>query len=243
MATQLKETFASWKTLNPKKPWQWPAVPRFATMFGLGLAMIAAGYFTMIAPELETLDAAEAKMEILKSEYRTKYQLAANLEAYQKLRVETEVVLAESLRQLPNKSQMEALVNDIHQAALGRGLEFDLFKPNAKENSFEFYAELPITLKIEGTYHDLAEFNAAVARLSRIVTINDMDLSIVPSTSKNSAIKNKDAAGTQRMLMTATAKTYRYLDEAEIKEQQKLLSTNADGKKKKSAKQKAKDRS
>lgn len=227
MSLNLKETFASWKTLDPRSPWMWPAVPRYATMLAMILAAIISGYFLLISPEQENLDNSAAKMETLKKEYQEKYQLAANLAAYKKLRVETEVVLDESLRQLPSKSEMESLLNDIHQAALGRGLEFDLFKPNATENVFEFYAELPITVKIEGTYHDLAEFSSAVARLSRIVTINDVELSIVntPAPAGNAKAQQVSAPA-QRMLLTAVVKTYRYLDDAEMKEQQKIAAAN-----------------
>lgn len=229
MKFNLKESLASWKTLNPREPWMWPAVPRYATMAGLIAAVVAGGYFFLISPEQETLDNSAARMETLKKEYQEKFQLSANLAAYKKLRVETEVVLDESLRQLPSKSEMEALLNDIHQAALGRGLEFDLFKPNATENTFEFYAELPITVKIEGTYHDLAEFSAAVARMPRIVTINDVELSIIaekPSTAGLSAKAQQVSVPVQRMLMSAVVKTYRYLDDAEMKAQQKIAAAN-----------------
>ena len=230
MSFNLKENFASWKALDPRTPWMWPAVPRFATMLAMILAVGTAGYFFLISPEQETLDNSAAKMETLRKEYKDKYQLAANLDAYKKLRVQTEVVLDESLRQLPSKSEMESLLNDIHQAALGRGLEFDLFKPNATENVFEFYAELPITVKIEGTYHDLAEFSAAVARLSRIVTINDVEFGIRnnPSPAANAAAGKaaQISVPIQRMVMTAVIKTYRYLDETEIKEQQKVAAAN-----------------
>lgn len=224
MKLNIKESFASWKNLDPKQPWLWPVVPRYATMCLMLSAVLAGGYFFLISPEEEILAMSEAKMETLKTEYQGKFQLATNLDAYKKLRLETEVVLDESLRQLPSKSEMESLLNDIHMAALGRGLEFDLFKPNAKENTFEFYAELPITVRIEGTYHDLAEFNSAVARLPRIVTINDIDLNIIPA---KAAPKNQvGAPPPQKMLMTATAKTYRYLDDGEMKEQQKLLAAS-----------------
>lgn len=229
MKFNLKESLASWKTLNPREPWMWPAIPRYATMVGIIAAVVAGGYFFLISPEQETLDNSAARMETLKKEYQEKFQLSANLAAYKKLRVETEVVLDESLRQLPSKSEMEALLNDIHQAALGRGLEFDLFKPNATENTFEFYAELPITVKIEGTYHDLAEFSAAVARMPRIVTINDVELSIIaekPSTTALSAKAQQVSVPVQRMLMSAVVKTYRYLDDAEMKAQQKIAAAN-----------------
>ena len=225
MKFNLKESLASWKTLNPREPWMWPTIPRYASMTGFIAAVVAGGYFFLISPEQETLDNSAARMETLKKEYQEKYQLSANLAAYKKLRVETEVVLDESLRQLPSKSEMEALLNDIHQAALGRGLEFDLFKPNA----FEFYAELPLTVKFEGTSHDLAEFSSAVARMSRIVTINDVELSIItekPSTTGLSAKAQQVSVPVQRMLMSAVVKTYRYLDDAEMKAQQKLAAAN-----------------
>lgn len=229
MKFNLKESLASWKTLNPREPWMWPTIPRYASMTGFIAAVVAGGYFFLISPEQETLDNSAARMETLKKEYQEKYQLSANLAAYKKLRVETEVVLDESLRQLPSKSEMEALLNDIHQAALGRGLKFDLFKPNDTENTFEFYAERPITVKIEGTYHDLAEFSSAVARMSRIVTINDVELSIItekPSTTGLSAKAQQVSVPVQRMLMSAVVKTYRYLDDAEMKAQQKLAAAN-----------------
>ena len=229
MKFNLKESLASWKTLNPREPWMWPTIPRYASMKGFIAAVVAGGYFFLISPEQETLDNSAARMETLKKEYQEKYQLSANLAAYKKLRVETEVVLDESLRQLPSKSEMEALLNDIHQAALGRGLEFDLFKPNATENTFEFYAELPITVKIEGTYHDLAEFSSAVARMSRIVTINDVELSIITEKSSTTGLSAKAqqvSVPVQRMLMSAVVKTYRYLDDAEMKAQQKLAAAN-----------------
>lgn len=228
MSFNIKEYFASLKTLNPRAPWLWPAGPRYSTMLAMVLAVGAAGYAALISPEQERLDNSAAKMETLRKEYQQKYQLASNLDAYKKLRVETEVVLDASLRQLPNKSQMESLLNDIHQAALGRGLEFDLFKPNATENVFEFYAELPITVKIEGTYHDLAEFSSAVARLSRIVTINDLELSIVnsPAAAANATKAQQVSTPVQRMLLTAVVKTFRYLDDSEMKTQQKVAAAN-----------------
>lgn len=223
MQFNIKEKFASWRNLDPRAPWLWPAAPRFATMLGMILAISAGGYFMLISPEQENLDNSAAKLETLKKEYQGKYQLAANLSAYKKLRVETELVLDASLRQLPSKAEMESLLNDIHQAALGRGLAFDLFKPNATENVFEFYAELPITVKIEGTYHDLAEFSSAVARLSRIVTINDVELSIINTPAPAQSAKVQQAfAPVQRMMLTAVVKTYRYLDDTEMKEQQKV---------------------
>ena len=222
----VKGVFASWRALNPRQPWMWPAVPRYLTMVGLFVLVLVGGYFGLIAPEEDTLAQSQAKMETLKQEYRDKYQISTNLAAYKKLRAETEVVLAESLRQLPSKSEMESLLTDINQAAQGRGLQFDLFKPNASENVFEFYAELPIAIRIEGSYHDIAEFNAALAQLQRIVTVHDMDLSVAPSKNVGKPLRDGLAKPMQSMVMTATAKTYRYLDESEIKEQQKAIASS-----------------
>ncbi len=214
----LKSIVSSWKNLDPQKIWTWPAIPKYAVLSGICVLFAAGGYFTLVGPEIESLDQAQLQMETLKKEYQDKYTMSANLEAYKKLRKNTEVVFGESLRQLPSKSEMEALLNDINQAGLGRGLSFESFKPNPKENTFEFYAELPIAMTVEGSYHDIAEFNAAIAKLARIVTINDIELKLIDP--KNNGSKEKKGPAF-KMKMVATAKTYRYLDDTEVKEQQK----------------------
>jgi len=120
------------------------------------------------------------------------------------------------LRQLPNKSEMDALLNDINQAGLGRSLQFDLFKPAGSENLSDFYAELPVTLRVSGHYHELGAFASDLSHLPRIVLLQDMNISVV------SAPSPKDHSGKDAVLqMEATARTYRYLDEAEIAAQQR----------------------
>ncbi len=218
-----KQQIAEWRTLDPQKIWEWPAVPRVGILSLITLVLAGAGYYFFISPENEAHQNAVVKMEQLKEEYKNKYTMSSNLAAYKKLRQDTEVALSDSLKQLPSKSEMEALLNDIHQAGLGRGLNFELLKPAPKENLYEFYAELPIQLKVNGSYHDIAEFNAAIARLPRIVTINDVELTLIPDKDAEKLRKvGEKGPPLMKMQLSAIAKIYRYLDESEVKEQQKL---------------------
>ena len=155
--------------------------------------------------QLEDLDEKRQQEEKLKEEWRTKKGQAVNLEEYQKQLAEINRSFGALLKQLPNASEMESLLVDINQAGLGRGLQFDLFKPGA-EGFHEFYAELPITIKVLGPYHDLGAFTGDIAKLPRIVTLNDID--IAPT---------KEGG----LTMSAVAKTFRYLDEAEVARQKK----------------------
>jgi type IV pilus assembly protein PilO len=162
--------------------------------------VVAAGWWFLWAPALESLGASQAKEEELKSVYVTKKGQAINLDAYKKQLADIEQSFGALLKQLPNKQEMDALVTDVNQAGLGRGLQFDLFRPEAETRS-EFYAELPIRVKVTGSYHDIAAFTSDVAQLSRIVTLHN--ISLLPA-------KEGD------LVMEAVAKTYRYLDEEEI---------------------------
>ena len=180
-------------------------LPVKAVILGfLATLIVAAGYWFLWAPALEELKTAEGKEVELRDVFVTKKRLAANLDAYKQQMVDIERTFGDLLRQLPNKSQMDALLTDINQAGLERGLEFELFRPG-QEKQADFYAELPISIKVTGNYHDLGAFATDVSKLSRIVTLND--LAIVPLVSKDSK-ENK-------LTMEATAKTYRYLDASE----------------------------
>ena len=148
----------------------------------------------------------EAKASIT---FLEKKKLAVNLEAYQQQRAEIEQSFGALLKQLPNRSQMDALLVDINQAGLGRGLQFDLFRPAPSESAKDFYAELPIAIKVTGSYHDMGAFASDIGQLSRIVTLNDMTLNV----------GSKDGGGT--LTMDATAKTFRYLDDEEVAKQRK----------------------
>ena len=179
--------------------------------------ILVLGYYFLWTEASTALDTAKAKEQELRQVFLTKKAQAINLKAYKKQMVEIEKTFGAMLRQLPDKSQMDGLLTDINQAGLSRGLEFELFKPG-QETQAEFYAEMPISIKVLGTYHDLGAFATDISKLSRIVTLNNI---AITTTSKDA---NKDAktAGTDATLvMEAIAKTYRYLDEDEIAEKRK----------------------
>ncbi len=175
----------------------------------LGL-IILAGYWFLWNPSLAELDQAKTKEEELRKVFLSKKSQAINLDAYKQQMVEIESTFGALLRQLPDKSQMDGLLTDINQAGLQRGLEFELFKPG-QETVAAFYAEMPIAIKVTGSYHDLGGFATDISKLSRIVTLNN--LSISASGGKDS----KDS----RLVMDAVAKTYRYLDASEAASQKK----------------------
>jgi type IV pilus assembly protein PilO len=186
----------------------WPLVAKLGLLGILFALVVGGGWWFLWAPALESLDASQAREEELKSVYVTKKGQAINLEAYKKQLADIKQSFGALLKQLPNRQEMDALITDVNQAGLGRGLQFDLFRPGAETRS-EFYAELPIRIKVTGSYHDIAAFTSDVAKLSRIVTLHN--ISLVPA-------KGGD------LVMEAVAKTYRYLDEEEIvasKQQQK----------------------
>ena len=172
----------------------------------LFVLLVGAGYWFLWSPSLEELDQAKNKEAELRDIFLAKKKQAINLDAYKQQMVDVEKTFGALLRQLPDKSQMDGLLTDINQAGLSQGLEFELFKPNAEVIS-EFYAEMPISIKVIGNYHDLGAFATEISKLSRIVTIND--ISIAPL-SKDA--KDKDG----RLVMDAIAKTYRYLDPSEV---------------------------
>lgn len=165
------------------------------------LLILGAGYWFVIADELQEREAAERQEQALRQKYLTKKLLAVNIDAYRKQMEEIQESFGSLLRQLPNTTEVPDLLVDITQAGLGRGLEFSLFRPEA-ERPRDFYAELPISLKVSGSYHELAEFISDVAALPRIVTFGGIDI----KSTKSGALS-----------MQATARTYRYLDSGESK--------------------------
>lgn len=200
------------KRLNPKDMASWPIVPRIAVLAFVLLLLLGAGYWFVWQHQLDELDAAKKKEEELRTTFLEKKKKAINLEAYRKQLADIEQSFGALLKQLPNKSEMDALLTDINQAGLGRGLQFDLFRPASQEVTSDFYAELPITLKVSGSYHDIGAFASDVAQLPRIVTLNDLTISA-----------GKEGA----LTMDAVAKTYRYLDEEEVARQKKALRDRA----------------
>lgn len=181
----------------------WPLAARTFVIILIAIAVIGLGYWFDIKDQRLRLDQAKNRENELKSEFETKARKAANLEAYEQQLEEMRQSFGAMLRQLPNKTEVADLLVDVSQTGLASGLEFDLFKPQG-EIPLEFYAELPISIKVRGTYHEFGAFVSGVAALPRIVTIHD--IAIQPA--------GKDAANDE-LSMELTAKTYRYLDESE----------------------------
>jgi type IV pilus assembly protein PilO len=196
---------SDFKTLDPKDPGLWPILPRITILLGIFLVVLILGWWFGWRGQIDELDQKHQQEQSLKEEWRTKKAQAVNLEEYQKQLAEINRAFGALLKQLPNASEMESLLVDINQAGLGRGLQFDLFKPGT-ESLRDFYAELPITIKIAGPYHDLGAFTGDIAKLPRIVTLNDIDV----TTSKDGGLA-----------MSAVAKTFRYLDDEEVARQRR----------------------
>jgi type IV pilus assembly protein PilO len=194
------------RRLDPKEIGSWPALPKLGVLFLAFLGCIAASYFFDWQDQSDAIDAAKRKELSLRDTFLDKKKQAVDLDAYRKQLDDIEKSFGTLLKQLPSKSEMEALLTDINQAGLGRGLQFELFKPAANETISEFYAELPITIRLTGNYHDMGAFASDISKLSRIVLLNDVSLS---------------QSGAGVLTMDAVAKTYRYLDEEEIAKQKK----------------------
>lgn len=200
------------RRLNPREIASWPLIPKLATLFLLFLLLLGAGYWFVWQHQIGELDAAKKKEDELRTTFLEKKKKAINLDAYRKQLADIEQSFGALLKQLLNKSEMDALLTDINQAGLGRGLQFELFRPASQESMSDFYAELPITLKVSGNYHDMGAFASDVAQLPRIVTLNDLSIS---------------AAKDGSLTMDAIAKTYRYLDEDELARQKKAIREKA----------------
>ncbi|WP_047397021.1 type 4a pilus biogenesis protein PilO [Chitinibacter sp. ZOR0017] len=193
-------TLDDFKNLDPKDAGNWPLVVQLTSAVVLVAVVVAAGVFYFWQPQFDELDAGVQQEEQLKQQYLEKKKKAINLEAYRQQLLEIQQAFGALLKQLPNKSEMETLLTEINQAGVGRGLMFELFKPGSEVKTAEF-AEMPINIKVTGSYHDLSAFVSDVAQLSRIVTLSDIKLSVPKDPSLLS--------------MEATVKTYRALDEAE----------------------------
>jgi type IV pilus assembly protein PilO len=203
------------RRLNFREAGNWPLLPKIAVLGLLVVLILLAGAFFDWKDQLDALDRAQDEEAKLRVSYTEKKAKAVNLELYVQQLKEIEQAFGALLKQLPNKSEMDALLTDINQAGLGRGLQFELFRPAARERIADFYAELPITVKVTGTYHDMGAFASDVAQLPRIVTLNDIGI-----------VNDK---GT--LIMDATAKTFRYLDEDEVAKQRKSVKDAGKGKK------------
>ena len=194
------------KRTNWQDPGTWHWAPKILVLLAILIGIPVAGFFGDTQGQIDQLEQGRNEEVKLKEGYLAKKKQAVNLDLHRQQLREIDTQFGALLRQLPNKSQMDALLVDINQAGLGRGLQFDLFKPAAQENAREFYAELPIQVRVMGTYHDMGAFASDVGQLSRIVTLNDVKI---------------DAGKDGNLTMEAIARTFRYLDEGEVAAQRK----------------------
>src|SRR5512134_4031550 len=194
------------RRLDPKKIGSWPILPKLGVLFITLALIVAASWWFDWQHQIEGINQEKLKEQGLRKTFLTKKSEAINLPLYQKQLEDIEKQFGALLKQLPGKSEMDALLTDINQAGLGRGLQFELFKPATGETRRDFYAELPITIRITGSYHDIGAFASDISKLSRIVTLENIGLA---------------PAGKGGLVLDATAKTFRYLDEDEIAQQRK----------------------
>lgn len=200
---------AQFRGLNGRHPGQWPIVPRVLSGVAVFLLVLLVGWYFYWSDQQDELNAGEQQEVQLKEQYKSKIQQAINLDALQKQKLQVADYVATLEKQLPSKAEMDALLSDINQAGLGRGLQFELFKPGQVVVK-DYYAELPINIKVTGNYHDVGSFASDIANLPRIVTLNNMNLTA-----------GKDGA----LSLDAIAKTFRYLDKDEVAAQRKVADT------------------
>lgn len=199
---------SQFRGLNINQPGQWPLLPKIAAWSVVALAVVVLGWFGVLAAAHEELDAEVAKEPTLKEDYRAKLGQAVNLAELRKQKLQVEEYVTQLEKQLPGKAEMDALLSDINQAGLGRGLQFELFRPGQVVVK-DFYAELPIELRVSGRFHDIGSFAADIANLSRIVTLHNLSIT-------------KGKAGGDVLALEATARTYRYLDAQEVQDLRKV---------------------
>lgn len=202
------------RNLDPNNPAVWPAIPRFLLYAFIAIGVLAALWYAWLKDSDVELESERAKELTLREDYKKKLTQAVNLEALRKQREQVLVYVTQLEKQLPSKAEMDALLSDINQAGLGRSLQFDLFRPG-QVSVKEYYAELPITIRVAGSYNDIGLFSSDIAHLSRIVTLNN--LTILPA---------RDGV----LSLDATARTFRYLDSEEIAAQRRAAAP-AGGKK------------
>lgn len=211
-----KNAASQFRGLNASQPGQWPLLPKLMAWLAVGLAVVAVGWFTLLSGAHDELDAERAREPVLKADYRAKLGQAVNLAELRKQKLQVEEYVTQLEKQLPGKAEMDALLSDINQAGLGRGLQFELFRPGSVVVK-DYYAELPIAIRVSGRYHDIGAFAGDIANLSRIVTLHNLFISAPV----------RDATGT--LAMEATARTYRYLDPNEIEEIRKTAAAAKKG--------------
>lgn len=214
MAINFNQIADDFKRTNWKDPGTWTFAPKLVVLIAILVAVPVAGYFGLWQGQMEELDKGLQQEEALKKDFLAKKTQSINLDLYKQQLREIDTQFGALLKQLPNKSQMDALLVDINQSGLSRGLQFELFKPAPTESAKEFYSELPIQVKVTGTYHDMGAFAADVGQLPRIVTLNDVSI---------------EAGKDGNLTMDVTARTFRYLDEEEVASQRKAAAASKKG--------------
>ena len=206
------------KRLDPKKMGSWPILPKLGVLLIALVLIVLGSYWFDWKNQIEAIDQEKVKEEGLRKTFLTKKSEAINLPAYQKQLEDIEKQFGALLKQLPGRAEMDALLTDINQAGLGRGLQFELFKPAQQETRRDFYAELPITIRVTGSYHDIGAFASDIGKLSRIVTLEN--IALAPAAGKGGGLS-----------LDATAKTFRYLDDEELAAQRRAVAAKKGGKK------------
>jgi type IV pilus assembly protein PilO len=200
------QAVGQFRGLNTSEPGQWPILPKLGSWVLLAVLMVVLGWFLLLSDKTDELEAERNKEPGLRTQYRDKLAQAVNLPELRKQKQQVEEYVTQLEKQLPGKAEMDALLTDINQAGIGRNLQFELFRPGSVAVR-DYYAELPIAIRVSGRYHDIGAFTADIANLSRIVTLHDLQIA---------------GGGREGMLaMDATARTYRYLDQAEVAAQKK----------------------
>jgi type IV pilus assembly protein PilO len=205
MAVNFNALLDDIKRTNWKDPGTWHAAPKLLVLLVILIGIPVAGFFLHNNTQREELELLQGEETRLKDQYLGKKKQAINLDLHRQQLREIDTQFGALLRQLPNRSQMDALLVDINQAGLGRGLQFELFRPAPAEITRDFYAERPISVRVTGSYHDIGAFASDVGQLPRIVTLNDVAIS----------------AAKDGLVMDVTARTFRYLDDEEVAAQRK----------------------
>jgi len=206
-----EKLLGQFRGLDPKDPSLWPALPRYAALLAVTVLVVVGLWFAWLSTSQTELEAEQAKEVTLRDDYKVKLVKAVNLDVLKKQREQVLQYVTQLEKQLPSKAEMDALLSDINQAGLGRSLQFELFRPGQIAVK-DYYAELPIALRVTGKYHDIGAFASDIANLSRIVTLNN--LAITPRSDET-------------LTMDATAKTFRYLDSKEVAAQRKATAPAA----------------
>ncbi|MCW5610405.1 MAG: type 4a pilus biogenesis protein PilO [Rubrivivax sp.] len=204
----VEQARSQFRNLNMNEPGQWPVLPKAVAWLAAAAAVVVAGWFVLLSGTTDELEAARNQEPQLKDTYRNRLAQAVNLAELRKQKLQVQEYVTQLEKQLPGKAEMDALLSDINQAGLGRGLQFELFRPGQVQVK-DYYAELPIAIRVSGRYHDIGSFAADVANLSRIVTLQNLSIGPLQARDNTSGL----------LAMDATARTYRYLDAAEIAEQ------------------------